>query len=42
MSNMVTIYYKLIKAGAKTIEQVPEIHRAEVQDLLDNETTAAN
>ncbi len=39
---IVNIYYRLIKAGAKTIEQVPEIHRAEVQELLDNETTAAN
>ncbi|WP_255548983.1 CD1375 family protein [Fictibacillus sp. 18YEL24] len=40
--SIVTIYYKLIKAGAKTIEQVPEIHRAEVQERLDNETTSAN
>lgn len=39
---IVNIYYKLIKASAKTIDQVPEIHRSEVQKLLDNETTAAN
>lgn len=32
---MAVIYYKLIKAGVKTIEQVPEILRAEVQALLD-------
>ncbi|WP_255552099.1 CD1375 family protein [Fictibacillus sp. 5RED26] len=39
---IVNIYYKLIKAGAKTIEQVPEIHRAEVQELLDNEAATQN
>ena len=35
------VYYKLIKAGRKTIEEVPENLRAEVQALLDadkNET----
>lgn len=42
MSNIVTIYFKLIKAGAKTIDQVPEIHKAGVQELLDNETTTEN
>jgi hypothetical protein len=39
---IVNIYCKLIKVGAKTIEQVPEIHRGEVQERLDNETTAAD
>lgn len=39
---IVNIYYKLIKAGAKSIDQVPEIHRTEVQELLDNETAAPN
>jgi hypothetical protein len=39
---IVNIYFRLIKAGAKTIDQVPEIHKTEVQELLDNETTAAN
>jgi hypothetical protein len=35
---MVVIYFKLVKAGVKTIEEVPEIHRAEVQELLDNDS----
>lgn len=37
MSAMVDVYYKLVKAGAKTIEEVPEIHRQEVQAMLDAE-----
>ena len=32
---MAMIYYALIKAGRRTIEQVPEVIRAEVQALLD-------
>ena len=32
---MVQIYYNLIKKGLKTIEDVPEKIRAEVQALLD-------
>jgi len=32
---MVDLYYKLIKAGRKTIANVPEKFRAEVQALLD-------
>ena len=32
---MVMIYYTLVKAGRRTIEQVPEVVRAEVQALLD-------
>jgi hypothetical protein len=39
---MVIIYFKLVKAGFKTIEEVPEIHRAEVQELLDNDIASAN
>lgn len=32
---MAKIYYRLIQKGAKTIDQVPEDLRAEVQALLD-------
>ncbi|MEG1433027.1 CD1375 family protein [Eubacterium sp.] len=32
---MPKIYYRLIKAGKKTIDDVPEKDRAEVQALLD-------
>lgn len=32
---MAKIYASLIKKGIKTIEQVPEIIRAEVQAILD-------
>jgi hypothetical protein len=34
---MVLIYFKLVKAGVKKIEDVPQIHRAEVQEMLDRE-----
>jgi hypothetical protein len=34
---MVAIYYRLIKAGLRTIDSVPLIHRANVQALLDAE-----
>lgn len=34
---MAKIYYSLIKKGLKTIEDVPEKIREEVQNLLDNE-----
>ena len=34
---MVKIYYDLIKKGLRTIEQVPEKIRAEVQALLDKD-----
>jgi hypothetical protein len=34
---MPTIYYRLIKAGKKTIEEVPLTIRAEVQAILDND-----
>jgi hypothetical protein len=37
---MATIYYRLIKAGLKTIDDVPEKHKAEVQALLDAEAGA--
>lgn len=33
---MATIYFKLIQAGRKTIDDVPENLRTEVQSLLDN------
>ncbi|WP_416730316.1 CD1375 family protein [Fictibacillus sp. JL2B1089] len=36
---MATIYFKLIKAGMKTIDDVPQIHRAEVQEMLDHESS---
>ncbi len=39
MGAMAGVYYTLIKKGAKTIENVPEIHREEVQAMLDAETT---
>lgn len=32
---MEAIYYRLIKAGLKTLEDVPERCRAEVQALID-------
>lgn len=32
---MVEMYYKLVKDGRRTIEQVPEKYRSEVQSLLD-------
>ncbi|MGF9711611.1 CD1375 family protein [Paenibacillus naphthalenovorans] len=32
---MPTIYYRLIKAGLKTIADVPDVHKAEVQAMLD-------
>ncbi|WP_207670900.1 CD1375 family protein [Caloramator sp. E03] len=35
---MVELYVALIKAGKRTIEQVPEKFRAGVQALLDSES----
>lgn len=32
---MAEVYYKLVKAGRRTIDQVPEHLRAEVQAMLD-------
>lgn len=32
---MVEMYYKLVKEGRRTIEQVPEKYREAVQALLD-------
>lgn len=32
---MIKVYYDLIKKGVKTIDQVPERIRAQVQALLD-------
>lgn len=32
---MVELYYTLIKEGRRTIEQVPERYRAEVQAILE-------
>jgi len=34
---MVKVYFQLVKAGKRTIEQVPESLRAEVQAMLDAE-----
>lgn len=34
---MAKIYYKRIKAGIMTIDEVPERWRAEVQRMLDND-----
>lgn len=33
---MATIYAKLVKAGLKTLDQVPEHLRAEVEQLLNS------
>jgi hypothetical protein len=32
---MVELYFRLIKEGKRTIEQVPERYRADVQAMLD-------
>lgn len=32
---MIELYYKLVKEGRRTTEQVPLMYRAEVQALLD-------
>lgn len=34
---MAKSYYRLIKAGRKTIEDVPELLKAEVQAMLDED-----
>jgi len=34
---MATIYYRMVKEGLRTIDQVPEKYRAAVQALLDVE-----
>lgn len=34
---MAKVYYRLVKAGKRTIEQVPELWREQVQKLLDEE-----
>ena len=31
---MIELYYQLVIAGKRTIEQVPERYRAEVQEML--------
>ena len=38
---MAKIYYELIKAGYRTIEQVPTAWKAAVQVLLDADTAIA-
>jgi hypothetical protein len=38
---MAIMYYSLIKAGRRTIDQVPDHLRAEVQALLDADKNAA-
>ena len=43
MSNaniMANVYYKLIKSGLRTIDQVPENLKAEVQALLEADETS--
>lgn len=39
---MIQIYYRLVKEGMRTIEQVPEIIRAQVQALLDADDADAD
>ena len=34
---MIELYYTLVKEGRRTIDQVPERYRAEVQAMLDAE-----
>ena len=34
---MAKIYYRQVKAGKRTIEEVPERWRAQVQELIDAE-----
>ena len=34
---MIELYFTLVKEGRRTIEQVPERYRAEVQAMLDVE-----
>lgn len=34
---MAELYFKLVRYGRRTIEQVPEKYRAEVQAMLDAE-----
>jgi hypothetical protein len=36
---IIDVYYKLVKAGSRTIDQVPESIRAEVENLQKKETT---
>lgn len=36
---MAELYYTLVKEGRRTIEQVPDRYRAEVQAMLDAETS---
>ena len=38
---MVELYYKLVKNGRKTLEQVPTKYRDEVKALLDTEEMEA-
>lgn len=35
ISTMVDVYYQLVKAGRRTINQVPKLERAEVQARID-------
>jgi len=35
---MVQVYVRLIKGGLRTLEQVPEIWRADVQEILDQDS----
>jgi hypothetical protein len=38
---MAYVYYRLIKSGARTIQQVPTHLRSEVQALLDADASGA-
>lgn len=37
---MVQVYFKLVKVGSRTIDQVPENLRSDVQALLDAEAAS--
>lgn len=38
--SIIEVYYRLVKAGRRTIESIPEQHRSDVQALVDNEQGA--
>ncbi|MDF2841764.1 MAG: hypothetical protein K0R00_190 [Herbinix sp.] len=40
MSAITTVYYELVKAGSRTIDQVPSNLRADVQALIDADVAA--
>ncbi len=39
---MIELYYTLVKEGRRTIDQVPERYRAEVQAMIDADAELAD